>query len=232
MAERTKPRSRAGTWPVGRRTQAAPALVDAAILADAVLARLRAWAAEEAAPGRLLIWLAVAFGLGIALYFTAEHEPQLWAAATAFAGMSAVVIALRQRGVSVLIALGIAAVAAGFFLATLRASRLEHPILQRTAWGAALTGYVEVREERARSDRIVVRVHTIAGTRGEKLRRVRVAVRKGTAPPVGSFVALKARLSPPPAPLRPGGYDFARDLYFRGIGAVGFALGKLNDPRL
>jgi competence protein ComEC len=228
MAERTKPRSRAGTWPVGRRTQAAPALVDAAILADAVLARLRAWAAEEAAPGRLLIWLAVAFGLGIALYFTAEHEPQLWAAATAFAGTSAVVIALRQRGVSVLIALGIAAVAAGFFLATLRASRLEHPILQRTAWGAALTGYVEVREERARSDRIVVRVHTIAGTRGEKLRRVRVAVRKGTAPPVGSFVALKARLSPPPAPLRPGGYDFARDLYFRGIGAVGFALGKIK----
>jgi competence protein ComEC len=61
-----------------------------------------------------------------------------------------------------------------------------------------------------------------------KLRRVRVAVRKGTAPPVGSFVALKARLTPPPVPLRPGGYDFARDLYFHGIGAVGFALGKIK----
>jgi competence protein ComEC len=229
MAERAKPRSRAGVFgPVGRRAQAAPLLPGLAILADAVRARLQAWAAEEAAPGRLLIWLAVAFGLGVALYFTAEHEPQLWAAALAFAGASAAVIALRRRGVAVLVALGIAAVAAGFFLATLRASWLDHPILQRTTWRAKLTGFVEVREERARSDRIVVRVHSIEGTRGEKLRRVRVAVRKGTAPPVGSFVALKARLSPPPPPLRPGGYDFARDLYFRDIGAVGFALGKIK----
>ncbi|MEZ5788741.1 MAG: ComEC/Rec2 family competence protein [Xanthobacteraceae bacterium] len=203
-------------------------MLGAAILTDALLARLQAWAVEEAAPGRLLIWLAVAFGLGVALYFTAAHEPQLWATALAFAGASGAVIALRQRGVSVLVALGIAAVTAGFFLATLRAHRLEHPILQRTAWGATVSGFVEVREERERSDRIVLRVHAIEGTRGEKLRRVRVAVRKGTAPPVGSFVKLKARLSPPPSPLRPGGYDFARDLYFRDIGAVGFALGKIR----
>lgn len=228
MEDRGKPRSRAGVWPVGRRAQAVPVVPGLTIFADAALARLRVWAAQEAAPGRLLIWLAVAFGLGVALYFTAAHEPQLWAAALAFAGASAVVIAFRQRGVSVLIALGIAAVAAGFFLATLRASRLDHPILQRPAFGATLTGFVEAREERERSDRIVLRIHTIEGTSGEKLQRVRIAVRKGTAPPVGSFVALKARLSPPPAPLRPGGYDFARDLYFHRIGAVGFALGKIT----
>ena len=35
-------------------------------------------------------------------------------------------------------------------------------------------------------------------------------------PPVGSFVSFKAHLSPPLAPLRPGGYDFARDMYFQG----------------
>src|SRR5687768_1357869 len=51
---------------------------------------------------------------------------------------------------------------------------------------------------------------------------------KGTAPPVGSYVELKARLNTPLAPLRPGGYDFARDLYFQGIGAVGFVLGSIK----
>jgi competence protein ComEC len=61
-----------------------------------------------------------------------------------------------------------------------------------------------------------------------KPERVRVAVRKGTAPPVGSFVSLKARLTPPLPPLRPGGYDFARDLYFQGFGASGFALGRIE----
>ena len=44
---------------------------------------------------------------------------------------------------------------------------------------------------------------------------MRVSVRKGTAPPVGAFVTFRARLTPPLAPLRPGGYDFARDLYFQ-----------------
>jgi competence protein ComEC len=53
-------------------------------------------------------------------------------------------------------------------------------------------------------------------------------VRKGTAPAVGSFVELKARLQPPLAPLRPGSYDFGRDMYFQGIGASGFAMGAIK----
>jgi competence protein ComEC len=53
----------------------------------------------------------------------------------------------------------------------------------------------------------------------EHLERVRVSVRKGTAPAVGSFIEFKARLSPPLEPLRPGGYDFARDMYFQDVAA-------------
>jgi competence protein ComEC len=39
---------------------------------------------------------------------------------------------------------------------------------------------------------------------------------------------LKARLQPPLAPLRPGSYDFSRDLFFQGIGASGFAMGAIK----
>ena len=53
-------------------------------------------------------------------------------------------------------------------------------------------------------------------------------MRKGTAPAVGSFVELKARLLPPLAPLRPGSYDFGRDMYFAGIGASGFVMGAIK----
>jgi competence protein ComEC len=198
-------------------------------IADAVAARLRDWAVAEAAPGRFLAWFAAAFGLGIALYFAAEREPALWAAGLAAAGALLGVAATRGRGYSALVALGFAALAAGFFLATLRAHRLAHPILTQPAWGATLSGFVERREERERSDRIVLRVHTMEGMRSaEKPQRVRVSVRKGTAPAVGAFVTMKARLNPPLAPLRPGGYDFSRDLFFQGIGAVGFALGAIR----
>src|SRR6185437_9726860 len=106
---------------------------------------------------------------------------------------------------------------------------VTHPVLQYAVSTVTLSGFVEIREERERSDRIVVRVRTIEGRPlTDAPERVRLAVRKDTAPPVGSFVALKAHLSPPLAPLRPGGYDFARDMYFQRIGASGYALGKIT----
>ncbi|MGB8554932.1 MAG: ComEC/Rec2 family competence protein [Pseudolabrys sp.] len=102
-------------------------------------------------------------------------------------------------------------------------------VLQRPISSAVLAGFVEIREERERSDRIVLRVQRFeaAGVVAAP-ERVRVAVRKGSAPAVGIFVELKAHLSPPLQPLRPGGYDFARDMYFQRIGASGYALGAIK----
>jgi competence protein ComEC len=90
-------------------------------------------------------------------------------------------------------------------------------------------GFVETREQRERSDRIVVAVARYEAPRTARApARVRVTVKKGTAPAVGAFVAFKAHLSPPLQPLRPGGYDFARDMYFQRIGASGYVLGKIR----
>jgi competence protein ComEC len=187
------------------------------------------WALAEVAPGRLMPWLPVGFGFGIVGYFTADREPAWWAASALVVASVAVAILARRRPFGFPLALGFAAVAAGFATATLKTARIAHPVLQIPSASVQLTGFVEVREERERSDRVVVRVHSMQGRRlSEKPDRVRVAVRKGTAPDVGSFVALKAHLSPPLTPLRPGGYDFARDMYFQGIGASGFALGRIN----
>jgi competence protein ComEC len=102
-------------------------------------------------------------------------------------------------------------------------------VLQYAVASTAITDFVEIREDRERSDRIVVRVQSLDGGRlKEKPERERVAVRKATAPAVGDFASFKAHLSPPLAPLRPGGYDFARDMYFQQIGASGYALGKIK----
>ncbi len=144
------------------------------------------------------------------------------------AGLVAAILA-RHRPVAFPVALGCATMAAGFATATIKTAIIAHPVLSTTVWNVDIAGFVEKREERERSDRIVVRVERIAGPRlNETLERVRVSVRKGTAPAVGSFVEFKARLSPPPEPLRPGGYDFARDMYFQGLGASGFVLGRIR----
>jgi len=193
---------------------------------------MRAWAQAEAGPGRLLPWVPVAFGAGIALYFAAEREPVVWVTATTACFLAATAVFLR-RSFAFPYALLVAAVAAGFATATWKSARIAHEVLAKPLFGAALTGFVETREERERTDRFVLRVVTIEAPRAAiKLTRVRLSVKKGTAPVVGDFVALKARLQPPLAPLRPGGYDFARDLYFQGIGASGFVTGAIRriDP--
>ena len=65
-------------------------------------------------------------------------------------------------------------------------------------FSVALTGFVETRDISERTDRFVLRVVTMESARGTtKLERVRLSVKKGTAPAVGSFVELKARLLPP-----------------------------------
>ena len=196
---------------------------------DRLTRLLSQWALAEVAPGRLLPWLPVAYGFGIVAYFTAQREPVWWAALAAMQGGFALAYLARRRPVGFPLALALAATAAGFATASFKTSRVAHPVLAYPSWSAQVSGFVETREERARSDRIVVRVAQIEGRRLRvKPERVRVAVRKGTAPSVASFVAFKAHLSPPLQPLRPGGYDFARAMYFQRIGASGFVLGAIK----
>ncbi len=218
----------AGVAAAGRRAGVWPAGLDAFNVQAGK--HLAAWITAEVAPGRLLPWLPVAFGCGIAAYFAADQEPMWWAATAAALAALTMTFAARKHPVGFPLALGIAALAAGFAIATLHSARIAHPILRSATWTAEVSGFVEVREERARSDRIVVRVQKFEAPRvTEKPERVRVSVRKGTAPAVGAFVAFKAYLAPPLEPLRPGGYDFARDLYFQQIGASGYVLGRIRN---
>lgn len=231
MASPPKSRAKAvaaGLAAAGRRAGVWPGWFDA--FSDKAGKILASWAAAEVAPGRLLPWLPVAFGAGIAAYFAADREPAWWAASGLSLATLAIAFAARKQPFGFPLALGLAALAAGFCVATLNSARIDHPILRSVTWSAQVSGFVEIREERAKSDRIVVLVHTFDAPRlGEKPERVRVSVRKGTAPAVGAFVAFKAYLAPPLEPLRPGGYDFARDLYFQQIGASGYVLGRIRS---
>ncbi len=230
-ARTTRAGARAGTrtWPLGGARPAWSGLWPGSRSQFAVPAQLRQWAIAEVGAGRLLPWFAVAFGTGIVLYFTAEREPALWAAASLAVGAAIPIVPLRARPVGFVLALGFFAIAAGFAVATLKTALVDHPILRAPAAGVSVTGFVELREESQKTDRFILRLDRIEGNRiAEKPTRVRLSVRRGTAPPAGAFIAAKAQLEPPLQPLRPGSYDFARDLYFQDIGASGFVRGAIR----
>src|SRR6185437_936800 len=218
MAERDwpprRPQGVVGTWPPRGAAQGA-ALAPSGAAWSFFLERLRAWVRAEAGAGRLLPWVPVAYGAGIALYFTASHEPVFWLSIAIAAGLCLAAFMLRRSRFFVA-AVMVAAMAAGFATATVRTARIAHTVLVRPIYSVSLSGFVETRDIREKTDRFVLRVTAMDAPRlSTRLERVRLSVKKGTAPDVGSFVELKARLLPPLAPLRPGAYDFSRDLFFQ-----------------
>jgi competence protein ComEC len=226
-------RGYAGTWPPPAATAHAGGYAPSDFRAwSSLIETLRGWARAEAGAGRLLPWVPVAFGTGIAFYFAADHEPVLPVAAVVAVALCAAAVLLRRHKMFP-VAVMLAAAAAGFAIASWKTARIAHPVLAKPIYSAALTGFVETRDIRERTDRFVLRIVSMDGPRNQiKLERVRLSVKKGTAPAVGSFVELKARLLPPMSPSRPGSYDFGRDMFFQRIGASGFVMGSIKaaDP--
>jgi len=148
-------RGRAEAWRPWIATGRRPALVWPQGLTD--FARQAAqcvqeWAVAEVASGRLVPWLAIAFGCGTIIYFAAEREPAPWATAVLLGGTVLAAILCRHRSFAFATTVGIAAVAAGFATATVKREIIAHPVLSAPVWNAELAGFVEAREERERSD--------------------------------------------------------------------------------
>lgn len=172
--------------------------------------------------GRAVLWLPVAFGLGVLLYGAAPHTPEAWAGPLATVVALAAAVLLRRSLAGIVIGSTAAVLALGFSAATLEeVLHAGDPILSRTLRAEA-TGRIETIEPRLKDRRLYVSVSKLGDLDAPRMpRRVRVVVPK--APPLqpGDMVSLTATWRPPPGPLRPGGYDFARVAFADGIGAFG-----------
>src|ERR1700710_3112890 len=126
----------AGTWPP-RTAVPAGGFVPAGLGAwPPLVAKLREWIRAEAGAGRLLPWVPVAFGTGIAFYFAADHEPVLPVAAVTAAGLCLAALLLRRQKLFPA-AVMIAAVAAGFAVATFKTARVAHGVLARPLYSVS-----------------------------------------------------------------------------------------------
>ena len=111
---------------------------------------------------------------------------------------------------------------------SLRTARVAAPVLDRIRI-VSLQSSVEEVDLRTVGARMVIGVVSADGMPQEKIpRRVRVTTRNTPDVAAGDYVELKARLLPPSRAALPGGYDFARDAFFAGVGAVGSTLGPIQ----
>ena len=195
-------------------------------------ARLSAWNERlesllEAERAQLPPWLVVGLGTGIAAWFS-FGGPRQWAAVICL-GAALFLAGLLAGSGRAGRALGLfsLAMAIGCGIVWLRADLVGEARLDRPRV-VSLQGRVEMVERLVA--RGTVRL-TLAPDDAALPRRVRVSIDADKAPAglaAGSKVKLRARLAPPPPMALPGTYDFARDAWFRQIGAVGKTLGPVE----
>lgn len=159
-------------------------------------------------PGAAVVALAVLGLLGAGIQLAGVRSGREW---------------LLWAGLALLMG---AALAGGCASVLLRARFVAAPVIAADSGPRQLAGTV-IDVDRAQSGawRAVLVVEQIEGVSPhETPRRVRIALREDRAPAVGTRLSCLAALNPPPAPVVPGAYDFARAAWFKQLGGVGYAL--------
>ena len=172
-------------------------------------------------------WFVVGFGAGIAAWFALGFPIQWAAFLCLLAGLPLGGFLLGGGRTGRALGWFALAMALGCALVWARATWVAAPRLERPVV-ASFDGKVEMVETLVA--RGTVRL-TLAPTDPQLPPRVRVSIDTEAAPAQlasGATVRLRARLAPPPPMALPGTYDFARDAWFKRIGAVGKALGPIE----
>jgi competence protein ComEC len=195
------------------------------LFSSAFFERIEAFLEIERA--QLPLWFVVSFGMGIAAWFTLQASPAWSGILFLGAGAAGLGLGWRQSGIGrALIGFGVA-LSFGCGLIWVRSMWVAAPVLDRPQM-AVIKGKIErVETLAAKGD---LRLTIAAATPGLPP-RVRVSIPQEGAPKglaADALVELKARLAPPPPMALPGTHDFARDAWFRGIGAVGRGIGPVR----
>jgi len=176
---------------------------------------------------RWVLWAPPALGAGIGLYYALPREPALELAVVLLGICLVLVVALRRHWPAAVLATGLALVALGFAVATWRTDRVAAPVLQKRVVTevAGRVNQIDTRDSGA--ERVTLDQVHVAGLGPQATpEKIRITLRASDPPAaIGSRIAVRANIAPPPEPVMPGAYDFARSAWYHQLGAVGYALG-------
>ena len=243
-----------GPWgedrPAGRRRRGRVkpwSLAEISDLAHVSVMRLWACALEE--KQRWPLWLPVALSLGIGGYFSLSSEPSLLVTSLPLLVLALALAVLHwgkplwserapDLGYATFVTvIFVLTISVGFVVAKGRTDRLAAPVLASEIGPDMVTGTIAAASRLEHGGwRLVLRPQAIESLARDKLpQQVRLTVRqKDLHFEPGQTISILAKLMPPPEPVSPTAFDFARQAYFQQIGAVGFSLGRpevLEQPQ-
>ncbi|NNJ69451.1 MAG: ComEC family competence protein [Boseongicola sp.] len=177
--------------------------------------------------GHLFPWSPVLLGIGIGFYFMIKSEPTI----PQLAGLlsAALVGAFLARRLDPALQVCIAAlilIALGFTLAAWRAHSVAAPTLGFRYYGPIEGRILNIDRSQSDAVRLTLDQVVLYNMRPHRTPdKVRVSLHGDQSHhnhEIGQTVILTGHLSPPSGPVEPGGFDFQRMAWFKGIGAVGY----------
>ena len=192
---------------------------------SAVFERIEAFLEQERA--QLPLWFTAAFGIGVAAWLWLPDSITWSAAILLGLGLAAGGVTAGHGRIGRSLLFGGLAFAAGCGLIWSRGELVATKRLDRPQ---VVTFEARVDIYEARAAKGDVRLTLVPEAAGMPP-LVRVSVPDDDVAPglgAGAKIRLKARLQPPPPMALPGSHDFARDLWFAGIGGVGRAIGPVE----
>ena len=217
------------TSPAGRWLQPVPALrrggLPARLRERAGLVKFEQPVSRlmDAERDRLFLWAPVAFGVGIAVYFSLPREPSLAAVLLlcAVTGLAVRHTGFARPSGAAMLALFLACL--GLLDGTLRSRMVAAPVISERIGPVEMSGRIESVEHRENgAARLRVAPDWIADSDALPRRLSLWSRGSWPVPAPGDDVRLRAVVMPPPDAAVPGGFDYARQAWFDGIGGVGF----------
>ncbi|WP_158091237.1 ComEC/Rec2 family competence protein [Thalassospira mesophila] len=166
-------------------------------------------------------------GLGQAASFSLLSPPPGIVLATALAFVTIGLWVSRHRIIAFFVLLMALASLIGAVLVVGHLYFLQTPTLKKTVYSPAISGKILSVEPRGGRTRLVIAPTHIDGLKRAQMPpniRISMTGALGVAP--GDMFDGPAKLFPLGAPEAPGDPDFSRSLYFDGIGATGFVMGR------
>lgn len=180
---------------------------------------------------RFSLWIPVFIGLGILGYFALKTEPSMQGSIIAGVSLFLMLILFRKYKQFQFFLKLLCLIYLGFVVSQIRTAWIATPILSAEYKGV-VEGNVEEIDHLEKTARLTLSdVYLRKMPKDQRPKKIRIRLLNGETnlPKPGQRVRVYGVLSAPSPPALPDGFDFQRFMYFKSIGAVGYALGHPEE---
>lgn len=175
------------------------------------------------------LWVPVFIAIGVIVFFWLPFDPNAFICLAFLGFISGTVLLMRRYPLWHFLSLSMLAFLVGFTASTIRTEFIKAPVLETQIERAWIEGNVIEINNTEGGMKVILEELYIANYTGIIPHKTRVSIKRTVEKiEIGDRIGVLAVLMPPPPPSLPKGFDYQQYAYFKQIGAIGYAIGKVR----